>query len=64
VPGIADTGLGGGLVKEAWFKRYGEHERPERFEHIVQNWDTANKATELSDFRKRSMARCAPDVTP
>jgi predicted phage terminase large subunit-like protein len=42
--------LGGGLVKEAWFKRYGEHERPERFERIVQSWDTANKATELSDF--------------
>src|SRR6202045_3213360 len=42
--------LGGGLVKEAWLKRYGEHERPERFERIVQSWDTANKATELSDF--------------
>src|SRR5882757_1218826 len=42
--------LGGGLVKDAWFKRYGEHERPERFERIVQSWDTANKATELSDF--------------
>jgi phage uncharacterized protein (putative large terminase), C-terminal domain len=42
--------LGGGMVKEAWFKRYGEHERPERFERIVQSWDTANKATELSDF--------------
>jgi len=42
--------LGGGLVKEAWFKRYGEHERPECFERIVQSWDTANKATELSDF--------------
>jgi hypothetical protein len=42
--------LGGGLVKEAWFKRYSENERPERFERIVQSWDTANKATELSDF--------------
>src|SRR5438045_4513616 len=42
--------LGGGLVKEAWFKRYGEHERPECFDYIVQSWDTANKATELSDF--------------
>src|SRR5436853_3600136 len=42
--------LGGGLVKEAWFKRYGEHERLEPFEHIIQSWDTANKATELSDF--------------
>src|SRR5437773_1274520 len=42
--------LGGGLVKEAWFKSYGENERTERFERIVQSWDTANKATELSDF--------------
>src|SRR5438874_1598284 len=42
--------LGGGLVKEAWFKSYSETERPERFDRIVQSWDTANKATELSDF--------------
>jgi len=42
--------LGGGLVKAEWFKRYGETERPERFERVVQSWDTANKATELSDF--------------
>jgi predicted phage terminase large subunit-like protein len=33
-----------------WFKRYREDERPERFDNIVQSWDTANKATELSDF--------------
>jgi len=42
--------LGGGMVKEAWFKRYSENERPESFERVVQSWDTANKATELSDF--------------
>jgi predicted phage terminase large subunit-like protein len=42
--------LGGGMVKAEWFKRYGENERPERFDRIVQSWDTANKATELSDF--------------
>jgi predicted phage terminase large subunit-like protein len=42
--------LGGGLVKANWFKRYTENERPERFDRIVQSWDTANKATELSDF--------------
>jgi phage terminase large subunit-like protein len=42
--------LGGGLVKVEWFKRYGEKDRPESFDHIVQSWDTANKATELSDF--------------
>jgi len=42
--------LGGGLVKAEWFKRYRESDRPERFDQIVQSWDTANKATELSDF--------------
>ena len=42
--------LGGGLVKAEWFKRYRESELPERFDRIVQSWDTANKATELSDF--------------
>ena len=42
--------LGGGLVKAEWFKRYREDELPERFDRIVQSWDTANKATELSDF--------------
>jgi len=42
--------LGGGLVKAEWFKRYAEKDRPERFDRIVQSWDTANKATELSDF--------------
>jgi predicted phage terminase large subunit-like protein len=41
---------GGGLVKVEWFKRYREDDRPERFDCIVQSWDTANKATELSDF--------------
>jgi predicted phage terminase large subunit-like protein len=42
--------LGGGLVKADWFKYYGEKDRPESFDRIVQSWDTANKATELSDF--------------
>src|ERR1700751_2430205 len=42
--------LSGGLVKAEWFKRHAEKDRPERFDRIVQSWDTANKATELSDF--------------
>jgi hypothetical protein len=44
--------LGGGLVKGEWFKRYDDKERPESFDRIVQSWDTANKATELSDFKR------------
>ena len=46
----APAPLGGGLVKAAWFRRYAPDEAPPRFERIVQSWDTANKATELSDF--------------
>jgi predicted phage terminase large subunit-like protein len=42
--------LGGGLVKAEWFRRYSAKELLETFERIVQSWDTANKATELSDF--------------
>jgi len=38
-----DRVLGGGMVKAAWFKRYRENELPERFDRIVQSWDTANK---------------------
>ena len=41
---------GGGMVKAAWFRRYAPNERPDEFDRIVQSWDTANKATELSDF--------------
>ncbi|HJU18898.1 MAG TPA: phage terminase large subunit [Stellaceae bacterium] len=40
---------GGGLVKAEWFKRY-RPEEAQGFERIVQSWDSANKATELSDF--------------
>jgi predicted phage terminase large subunit-like protein len=46
----APSPLGGGLVKAAWFRHYAPGELPESFERIVQSWDTASKATELSDF--------------
>ena len=41
--------LGGGLVKAGWFRQYAPDELPQ-FERIVQSWDTASKATELSDL--------------
>ena len=46
----APTPLGGGMVKAAWFRNYPANELPEKFDQVVQSWDTANKATELSDF--------------
>jgi phage terminase large subunit-like protein len=42
--------LGGDIIKAAWFKSHAANERPDPFNRIVQSWDTANKATELSDF--------------
>ena len=46
----APAPLGGGMVKAAWFRHYTQDELPAQFERIVQSWDTASKATELSDF--------------
>jgi phage terminase large subunit-like protein len=42
--------LGGGLVTTERFKRYAANELPQSYDRIVQSWDTAHKATELSDF--------------
>jgi len=46
----APTPLGGGMIKSAWFKSCAASERPAEFDRIVQSWDTANKASEFSDF--------------
>ena len=41
---------GGAMVKTAWLRFYEPGEQPASFSRIVQSWDTANKATELSDY--------------
>ena len=41
---------GGGMVKEAWFKRFKPGGEPSSFDRIIQSWDTANKPTELADY--------------
>lgn len=40
----------GGMVKRGWFKSDTEADQPERFDLVLQSWDTANKPAELSDF--------------
>ena len=40
----------GGVVKHAWLHFYDAHEKPEKFDQIIHSWDTASKATELSDY--------------
>jgi predicted phage terminase large subunit-like protein len=46
----APSPYGGGMVKAEWFRRYSAVEEPLDFELVVQSWDTANKASELSDY--------------
>jgi phage terminase large subunit-like protein len=49
------------MVKAAWFRNYAPNERPEKFDRIVQSWDTANKAGELSDFSVGSQGQRGAD---
>ena len=38
------------IVKREWLRYYGPEEKPDKFDQIVQSWDTANKDTELANF--------------
>jgi predicted phage terminase large subunit-like protein len=38
------------IVKREWLKYYRPDEKPERFDQILQSWDTANKDSELANF--------------
>jgi predicted phage terminase large subunit-like protein len=38
------------IVKREWLRFYGPAEKPDRFDQIIQSWDTANKDTELSNY--------------
>jgi len=41
---------GGGIFKREWIRFHEPHERPEKFDQVLQSWDTANKETELADY--------------
>lgn len=42
--------VGGGMIRADWFRTYEPHQEPERFDQVVQSWDTANKPGELADY--------------
>jgi predicted phage terminase large subunit-like protein len=46
----APSPLGGGMVKDEWFKRHEASQVPDSYDQIIQSWDTANRETELSDY--------------
>lgn len=41
---------GGGLVQEAWFRRYAKADQPQYFDEVIQSWDTANTVSEWADW--------------
>lgn len=38
------------IVQRSWLRFYKEDEKPEKFDEIVQSWDTANSGTAFSTF--------------
>lgn len=42
--------LAGNIVKRKWLQFYTPDEKPERFEQIIQSWDTASSESELSNY--------------
>ena len=38
------------MIKIGWLQSYTDAVRPAKFDLVFQSWDTANKASELSDF--------------
>jgi predicted phage terminase large subunit-like protein len=38
------------IVRREWLHFYSDKTKPIKFDQIIQSWDTANKATELSNF--------------
>jgi predicted phage terminase large subunit-like protein len=42
--------VGGAMVKLDWLLYFDDDSQPKEFDHILQSWDTANKAGELNDF--------------
>jgi len=38
------------VIKAAWFRHSAPDQVPAQFERIVQSWDTASKASKLTDF--------------
>ena len=40
----------GVIVKREWLRFYTADEKPQKFEQVIQSWDTASKDTELANF--------------
>jgi predicted phage terminase large subunit-like protein len=55
------TPIFGGMVDERWFRRFNSSEVNKPWHYVIQSWDTANKATELSDYSVCATFKIAVD---
>jgi phage terminase large subunit-like protein len=39
------------MVKAAWFRSYAPNERPDKFDRVVQSWDTAKQGDQAQRFQ-------------
>ncbi len=46
----APVPIGGGMIKTDWLQYYTPAELPDKFDLLVQSWDTASKAHEFNDY--------------
>ena len=46
----APAPMGGGIFKLDWIQYFEPQDKPNKFQQVVQSWDTANKETELADY--------------
>lgn len=46
----APVPLGGGMVKDVWWQVYEPRDEPDKWDRVIQSWDTANRVGDLSDF--------------
>jgi predicted phage terminase large subunit-like protein len=42
--------LGGAIIKDAWVQYYAREELPQKFDLLVQSWDTASKTSESAAY--------------
>lgn len=46
----APVPLGGAIIKDAWVQYYAPEELPQKFDLLVQSWDTASKTSESAAY--------------
>ena len=60
----APSPQGAGMVKAAWFRNHAANERPEKFDQIVQSWDTRQQGQGAQRLQRGARAGGSKAKTP